>query len=143
MKNKSIKLLFSYVIILILMSTVIIKPSEISAATVENNKVWVYIDHPTILTLLHLQQTARTPSGNIDITAKVVVQDSTSKIVSISDAYVSGYVVKIGNTNTGIDPSSFLLSSPTIWDNGTYATITITYRQNNTVKSEVCTFFPI
>ena len=71
--------------------------------------------------------------GDIEIGATVVVSDSVWKIIGVQGAYVSSNDKNYQNINLG---------SPIIWNNGSYATITLTYIKNGNVTTDVVKFYP-
>ena len=97
----------------------------------------------TTRSILVVTQKANTPSSNVSVKATLTVSESQHKIIQVNNAWVDSYTTHISGIPTGIEESSISLSSPSIWDNGNYATITVTYRQNGAIKSEVCTFYPL
>lgn len=86
--------------------------------------------------IMTTEQTVRTPSSDVAIVAWVTVSESQHKIIQVKSARVFSY-------SDGIDGSTISLSSPSIWNNGQFATITVTYNQKGIIKSEVCTFYPL
>lgn len=111
-------------------------PSKSICAAEDNSGI-------SICSIMTIEQTANTPSGNVSVVATLTVSESQHTIIEVKNARVFGYTTTIGGIASGIDGSSFSLSSPTIWNGGKYATITVTYMQKGVVKSEVCTFYPI
>lgn len=93
--------------------------------------------------IIVVKQKANTPSSNVSVVATLTVSESQHVIIQVNNSVVDSFVTHISGIPTGIEESSISLSSPSIWDNGNYATITVTYRQNGVIKSEVCTFYPL
>lgn len=92
--------------------------------------------------IITLDSKVTTPSGLIEVRANVVVNDSYNKIIDIKNAYVLSWLNGTIFAPTGIDGDTISLGQPIIHDNGSYATITVTYMRNGEWTSEVCTFYP-
>lgn len=72
-------------------------------------------------------------SGNFKIRADIVTNDGTGKIIDIKNIYLDMYTSNIQEIS---------LSNGEIWEGGSYATVTITYRYNGKIYSDIAKFYP-
>ena len=111
------------VLFMLVVNILILSAASIQASTKE---ILVYVDY------------ANTPSGNIGIKATLTVQQSFGGyIIYIDDPKLSSYMADIG-----IDKNTISLTNPTVWANGAYATVTVTYLLNGQHVQEFCVFYP-
>lgn len=124
---KKNKVIASLLLVLTLISTAVpaFAATPINGTTAEATLV-------TPRTILFLPKEAWAPSKRISVKATLQVQDSTNQITGISDVCVGSYLASgMSNMSTG---------SPTIWNNGSYATVTVTYGYKGKTYSEICKF---
>jgi hypothetical protein len=118
MKSIKIKGILS---ILLILSILMLNAVPAKAST---NEILTYTDY------------VKTPSKAIEIGATLVVQQSYGGyIIDINNASVASY-------DSVIELRTISLSSPTIWANGAYATITVYYILNGSQVQETCIFYP-
>jgi hypothetical protein len=112
------KIIVSFILVINLL---MLNVASIQAST---NEILTYVDY------------VNTPTGNVGIGATVSVQQSYGGyIVYIGNAFLSSYL-------TNIDEKTISLSNPTIWANGAYAIVTVTYILNGSQVQENCIFYP-
>lgn len=70
----------------------------------------------------------------VTIIADIVTNDGTGKIIDIRNIKLDTYISDIKEIS---------LSHGEIWENGSYATVTITYRdKNNNICTDIAKFYP-
>lgn len=75
-------------------------------------------------------------SGNFMVQADIVTNDGTGQIIDVKNILLAGWTAKMDNVK------EISLSSGSIWDNGSYATVTITYRDNGNICTDIVRFYP-
>lgn len=124
---KKNKVIASLLLTLMLVSTAV----PVFAAVPESNNTTA---QATIAprTILFITKESWAPSNRISVYATLQVQDSTNQITGISNARIGSYLA------TGM--SNMSVGSPTVWNNGSYATVTVTYGYKGKTYSEICKF---
>lgn len=67
------------------------------------------------------------------VRADIVTNDGTGKIIDIKNIHLDMYIS---------DAQEISLSKGEIWEGGSYATVTITYRYNGNIYTDIVKYYP-